>query len=68
MMKISGRNQISGKVSKLDKDDIMAKVVLDIGGQNLTAVVTRDAVDDLGISTGDDIKALIKATSVMLIK
>ncbi len=68
MMKISGRNQISGKVTELHKDDIMAKVVLDIGGQNLTAVVTRDAVDDLDISIGDDVKALIKATSVMLIK
>ncbi|MGI6486127.1 MAG: TOBE domain-containing protein, partial [Thermoanaerobacterales bacterium] len=67
-MKISGRNQISGKVTSLHKDDIMAKVNLDIGGQNITAVITRDAADDLGINTGDEVKALIKSTSVMLIK
>lgn len=47
----------------------MATAKVDIGGGNaLTSVVTVDAIKDLGIKVGDEIKVLVKATSVMLAK
>ena len=67
-MKISGRNQLKGKVKSLQTDGLMAKVTVDVGGQNITAVITRDAAEDLGITVGEEVSALIKATSVMLLK
>lgn len=67
-VKISGRNKLSGKVSKIERSGPLAQVSLEVGGNEITAVVTSDAVDDLGLSEGDEATALIKATSVMLIK
>jgi molybdopterin-binding protein len=44
----------------------MAEVVLDVGGQEVVAAVTRGSVDALAIAVGDDVVAIIKATEVML--
>ena len=46
----------------------MAQVRLRIGDQRLTAVITRDALDELGLKRGDEATALIKATEVMIAK
>lgn len=68
-MEISGRNQIKGKVKAVESDTLMAKVEIEIDpGQTVTAVITQDAVEDLALATGDEVAALIKATSVMVIK
>jgi molybdopterin-binding protein len=65
---VSGRNKLVGKVSAIKKDVILAQVNLDVGEQKVTAVITRDALDTLGLQLGDMVVALIKATDVMLIK
>jgi molybdopterin-binding protein len=44
----------------------MAEVVLDVGGQGIVAAVTRGGVEHLGLSEGDVVTVLIKATEVML--
>lgn len=67
-MKISGRNQVSGLVTRVEKDGIIAKVTMDIDRGRLTAVITSDAVEDLAIGEGDKVTALIKSTSVMIMK
>src|SRR5580700_946416 len=54
--RISGRNQLLGTV------------VLAIGGQRVTAIITADAVEDLTLKPGDSAFALIKATEVMIAK
>ncbi len=47
----------------------MAKVKVDIGAQNIvTSIITKDAVDDLGLAKGDQVGVLIKSTSVMITK
>jgi len=65
---VSGRNKLVGKVSAIKRDVILAQVNLDVGDQKVTAVITRDALDTLGLQLGDMVVALIKATDVMLIK
>lgn len=46
----------------------MSQVSLDVGGNEVVAVVTTNAVDELGLKEGDEATALVKATSVMLLK
>ena len=64
---ISGRNQLIGRVSKVEIVGLLAKVVLDVGGQSVTAIITSDACRDLGLKKGQTAAALIKATEVMII-
>ena len=66
-MKLSTRNQIKGKVALIEKGKVMARVKIDIGGGNvITSTITMDAVNDLKLEKGDDVTALIKASSVMI--
>ena len=65
---VSGRNKLVGIVSAIKRDRIIAQVNLDVGENKITAVITRDALDELGLKVGDRAVALIKATEVMVIK
>jgi molybdopterin-binding protein len=65
---ISGRNKFVGKVSAIRRDTILAQVNLDVGEHKITAIITRDALDELGLTVGDTAVALMKATDVMIIK
>ncbi len=65
-MKISARNQIPGKVVSVTKGATTAHVKIDIGGTTITASITNEAVDELGLKTGSTVKAIIKASDVMV--
>lgn len=65
---ISGRNQLVGRIVKLQTVGLLTKVILDVGGQTITAIITRDASRDLGLKVGGTAAALIKATEVMIIR
>ncbi|HZR46669.1 MAG TPA: helix-turn-helix domain-containing protein [Candidatus Manganitrophaceae bacterium] len=65
---ISGRNRLVGKVSSIKRDAILAQVNLDAGEFKITAIITRDALEALGLKAGDTATALVKATEVMIIK
>lgn len=68
-MKLSARNQIKGKVSAVQKGQTTAHVWLDIGnGVVITASITNEAVDELGLNPGDEAYAIIKASDVMIAK
>ena len=64
--RISGRNQLRGTVVEVSVDGLLAKVVVAIGSQRVTAIITADAVRELGLKPGDEAVALIKATEVMI--
>ncbi|MBV9464620.1 MAG: TOBE domain-containing protein [Solirubrobacterales bacterium] len=65
-MKLSARNQLSGKVTSVRKGEAIANVVLDVAGQRLVASITVEAVDELGLSEGSEVTAVIKASDVIL--
>jgi molybdopterin-binding protein len=67
-MQLSARNQLQGTVRSVETGMITAKVVLDVGGSQIVAVVTKEAVEELGLREGDQATAVIKATEVMLMK
>ena len=63
---LSGRNQLRGIVEEVRLEGLLAQVRLRIGDQRLTAVITRDAVDELKLRRGDEALAIVKATEVMV--
>ncbi|HWC20179.1 MAG TPA: helix-turn-helix transcriptional regulator [Terriglobales bacterium] len=66
--RISGRNQLVGRVIDLRVDGLMAQVTLSIGGQRLTAIITADAVREMRLAKGQIAAALIKSTEVMVMR
>lgn len=66
--RISGRNQLIGRVMSIKIDGLMAQVSVVIGGQRINAIVTADAVREMRLKTGETIAALIKSTEVMLLR
>jgi molybdopterin-binding protein len=66
--RVSGRNQLIGRIVELQVDGLMAKVVLSIGGQFITAIITADAVREMRLKVGDTAAALIKSTEVMILR
>lgn len=65
---VSGRNKLVGRVTAIKRDAIMAQIDVDIGSHKITAVITRDALDELRLRIGDTAIALVKATEVMIVK
>ena len=66
-MKVSARNTFSGSVTKITKGAVNAEVTISLkGGIPLTAVVTNGAIDNLGLKTGAEAYAIIKASSVII--
>lgn len=66
-MKISARNQLKGKVVKVQTGAVNSVVTIDIGGGNrITSVITNAAVEELGLKEGVDAYALVKASNVMV--
>ncbi len=66
LVSLSGRNRLRGIVEEVRREGLLAQVRLRIGDQQLTAVITRDAVDELGLRRGDEATAIVKATEVMI--
>jgi molybdopterin-binding protein len=63
---ISARNRFPGIVRSVEVDGVMALVEIDAGPFRVTAAVTRDAVEELGLAPGVEATATVKATSVMV--
>ena len=66
LVALSGRNQLRGVVVEVRVSGLLAQVRLRMGDQTLTAVITRDAADELKLKAGMTAIAIIKATEVMI--
>ena len=65
-MKLSARNQLSGTVESINQGAAIANVVLDVSGQRLVASITVEAVQELGLSEGSQVTAIVKASDVII--
>jgi len=65
-MRLSARNQIPARVTKITRGAAIANVELDANGIRLVASITVEAADELGIVEGSNVTALVKASEVML--
>ena len=66
-MRLSTRNQLTGTVRAIELGQVMAVIKVELeGGQTITASITKEASEDLGLTVGGPVTALIKSTEVML--
>ena len=66
--RISGRNQLVGRVTDVKLSGLMAQVSISIGGQHITSIITADAVREMRLQKGQKVAALVKSTEVMIIR
>jgi molybdopterin-binding protein len=66
-VRLSARNQLTGTVAAIEVGAVMTIVKVDLdGGQQITASITKDAVEDLGLTVGSHVTAVVKSTEVMI--
>jgi molybdate transport system regulatory protein len=66
-MRLSARNQLDGTVAAVEHGAVMSTVTIRLaGGQEIVAAITKDSAESLGLTVGDAVKAVIKATEVMV--
>ena len=66
-MKLSARNKLKGKITLVEEGLITARVKLDLGNGNVvTAIISREAIEDLQLKVGDVAYAVIKSTEIMI--
>ncbi|WP_231182676.1 TOBE domain-containing protein [Haladaptatus sp. DYF46] len=63
---LSARNRLDGEVVEVETGDVTAEVVLDVNGEEVAAVITRESAENLEIEEGMEVTAVVKATDVML--
>ncbi len=66
--RISGRNQLVGRVIDVRISGLLAQVKLSIGGQQITSLITADAAREMRLAKGQTAAALIKSTEVMIVR
>ena len=66
-MKLSARNQLEGKITSVDLGAVMANIKIEVTEpNNITAVITKESAERLGLTEGDDVTAIIKSTEVII--
>ncbi len=65
-MELSARNILKARVKDIKLGEVVAEVVLDVGGQEMCSSITVNSVKRLGLRVGDEVAAVIKASSVMI--
>lgn len=65
-MRISARNRLKGKIVDVKKGATTAHVRIDVNGTVVTASITNEAVDELGLKVGQEAYAIVKASDVMI--
>jgi molybdopterin-binding protein len=68
MRRLSGRNQLVGRVESVRISGLMAEVVLSIGEQQITSIITARSAREMSLKAGQTAAALIKATEVMILR
>lgn len=67
-MQTSARNRLPGTVTEVRLGDIMAKIGIRVGDNQIDAVITRDSAEELALKAGDRVYAVVKSTEVMVNK
>lgn len=68
MRRLSGRNQLVGRVESVRVSGLMAEVVLSIGDQQITSIITARSAREMNLKAGQTAAALIKSTEVMILR
>jgi molybdopterin-binding protein len=63
---LSARNRLPGEITEVVKGEAAARVSIRVGDSQVTALITRESADELGLEPGQQVTALVKATDVMI--
>ncbi len=66
MAKMSTRNRLPGTITEVVKGEAAARVSMQVGDNHMVALITRESADELGLESGKQVVALVKATDVMV--
>ncbi len=66
--RVSGRNQLVGRIDSVRLSGLMAEVVISIGDQQITSIITASSAREMKLKAGQTAAALIKATEVMILR
>ncbi len=67
IMQLSARNQLQGKITNVEKGTVMANIKIEVTEPNtITAIITKESAEKLGLAEGDDVTAIIKSTEVII--
>ena len=66
--RVSGRNQLVGRIDSVRMSGLMAEVKISIGGQQITSIITATSAREMQLKAGQTAAALIKATEVMILR
>jgi molybdopterin-binding protein len=65
---LSARNQLPAVIKSVKLGNVMAEVVMEVAGVEIVSAITRGSAEALGLQAGDRVKAVIKATEVLIDK
>jgi molybdopterin-binding protein len=65
---LSARNQFPGTVKSVKLGNVMAEVIVSVGGLEIVSVITRTSAEQMGLKAGDAVTAIIKSTEVLVAK
>ena len=68
MRRLSGRNQLVGRIESVRVSGLMAEVVVSIGEQQITSIITARSAREMSLKAGQTAAALIKSTEVMILR
>jgi molybdopterin-binding protein len=66
--RVSGRNQLVGRIDAVRISGLMAEIAISIGGQQITSIITSRSAREMQLKPGQTAAALIKATEVMILR
>lgn len=66
--RVSGRNQLVGRIESVRISGLMAEVKISIGGQRITSIITASSAREMNLKAGQTAAALIKSTEVMILR
>jgi len=66
-MRMSARNMLKGKVKKVTAGAVNSEIIVELpGGAEIVSIITKTSADSLGLATGKEVYAVIKASNVMI--
>jgi molybdopterin-binding protein len=67
-MTLSARNHLKGTIEEIEMDDVVAQVTMRAGENVIESVITRQSAEEMSLTKGDVVTAVVKATEVMISK
>lgn len=65
---LSARNQFAGTIKSVKLGNVMAEVVIECNGLEIVSAITKTSAESMGLKEGDEVKAVIKSTEVLVDK